>query len=605
MILNALRDYYQRKTALGELAPEGYEFRNIPFVIVLSKEGKFVQLIGTRVTKDEAAAGKNDKLYLIPKGVSRTGKAAYKNPNCLWDSEGYVLGVAVHGEKDSESKKANDQEKADNQHAYFCRLVDDLIAETGDEELMPVQAFLGSQEEKAKVQTCPEWADVLKAASKNLTFKIVGENHLVCQSKAAKHWVEKNLRIAAAETDLKGQCLLTGEYQPIVRLHPAFKGVKGANATGGAIVSFNSSPTSSYGLDKGENAPVSHRAAMEYGEALNHLLRQNSPNKFTMLDLTMVCWAEKSSPLESMIPLNFAFSSKDNPDAGIDAVKNAVNTIRQQGAGSSEGSQKFYLLGLKGANGRVAIQYWKQTTVFEMGQALREWLDDVTLPHAEKGIHTPALYSLFSAIALKGEMKTLPPNIPPSLIRAILDRQRMPGSILKALMLRIRAERQITPTRASMLKAYLNREARFKNEPEKEIGMAFDLEGKPIGYRLGALFANFEKIQDEASEKRVSASVRDRYYNSFSARPMSVLGTLDRLSKSHLSVLQKKKPGLYFGLQKRLGSLMASLDVDTIPKSLNTEQQSYFAIGYYQQREDIFLKKTTKKTEDTPKGEVA
>ena len=50
MILQALYEYYQRKAADPEsnIAPEGFEWKEIPFVIVIDKEGNFVALEDTR-----------------------------------------------------------------------------------------------------------------------------------------------------------------------------------------------------------------------------------------------------------------------------------------------------------------------------------------------------------------------------------------------------------------------------------------------------------------------------------------------------------------------------------------------------------------------------
>ncbi len=54
-------------------------------------------------------------------------------------------------------------------------------------------------------------------------------------------------------------CLVTGEKAPIARLHPAIKGVMGAQSMGASLVGFNARAFESYGHDEeqGLNAPVS------------------------------------------------------------------------------------------------------------------------------------------------------------------------------------------------------------------------------------------------------------------------------------------------------------------------------------------------------------
>ena len=65
---------------------------------------------------------------------------------------------------------------------------------------------------------------------------------------------------ADAET---ARCLITGNEAGIARIHPAIKGVMGAQAAGAALVSFNAPAFCSYGHEQGANAPVSEYAAFE------------------------------------------------------------------------------------------------------------------------------------------------------------------------------------------------------------------------------------------------------------------------------------------------------------------------------------------------------
>lgn len=601
MILNALCEYYQRKQKSGELAPEGFEARNIPFVIVINDQGKFIQILSTKISDEEKVAGKRNPLFTIPKGHdSRTGKASYKKPNPLWDNPGFVLGHYEDDEKLSDKKRDDLKTKADNQHIHFIRLVDDIAAYTQDPEILAVQKFLHSESEKSLVKAAPEWSAVEKSTSKLLTFKVLGSDHLVCECKGAQSWAKK--ATGDASEVYHGQCLVTGKRTDITALHPPIKGVIGGNAAGARITSFTAMPTQSYRLERGENAAVSVEAAMQYGEALNHLLRQGSPNKFQMEKMNMVCWAEKGSSLETVIPKNFIFSPKDDPDAGVGQVVSAVNVLHSNGAHSPEGRQRFYLLGLKGVNGRLAVQYWKQATVYEIGESLKAWFDDIRMPSTKFGTYIPSIYDLLAGMSFQQDVKHISPTILPALVRAIFDNRRLPQIVLSATLSRIKAERKITMTRAALVKAFLNREARFLNQPQLEIGMSFEIGGKPIGYKLGALMAVYEKIQEDSASYKVGSSVVDKFYSSFSARPSAVLGKLDRLSKKHLAKLKRDKPSFYGNMTKRLNLLMQHIDCERIPASLSSKNQSYFAIGYYQQREDFFKKKTTPVTLE---GDVA
>ncbi len=87
------------------------------------------------------------------------------------------------------------------------------------------------------------------------------------------------------------QCLITGKEDIIVPLHPAINGVKDAQPSGAAIVSFNASAFCSYEREQGMNAPVGKYAAFAYTSALNHLLADKD-NVHRIGDTTVVCWAE-------------------------------------------------------------------------------------------------------------------------------------------------------------------------------------------------------------------------------------------------------------------------------------------------------------------------
>ncbi|WP_196755904.1 type I-C CRISPR-associated protein Cas8c/Csd1, partial [Aggregatibacter actinomycetemcomitans] len=82
MILHALTQYYQRKAKYdGGVAPEGFENKEIPFIIVIDKQGKFIQLEDTREQERKKKIGRK---FLIPKDQHTTGKNAYKVSNILW-----------------------------------------------------------------------------------------------------------------------------------------------------------------------------------------------------------------------------------------------------------------------------------------------------------------------------------------------------------------------------------------------------------------------------------------------------------------------------------------------------------------------------------------
>ena len=93
MILQALYDYYERKSADPEayMAPPGFEWKEIPFVIEIDTQGNPVQIEDTR---EGDGKKKRAKPFLVPKGEKKTSGVV---ANLLWDNAEYVLGVDTKG----------------------------------------------------------------------------------------------------------------------------------------------------------------------------------------------------------------------------------------------------------------------------------------------------------------------------------------------------------------------------------------------------------------------------------------------------------------------------------------------------------------------------
>jgi CRISPR-associated protein Csd1 len=89
MILQELVRYYERKAndPGTALAPEGFEQKEIPFVIVIDASGQFVQIEDTRSGDGKQRRARS---FLVPKGIKKTSGVA---ANLLWDTAEYVLGV--------------------------------------------------------------------------------------------------------------------------------------------------------------------------------------------------------------------------------------------------------------------------------------------------------------------------------------------------------------------------------------------------------------------------------------------------------------------------------------------------------------------------------
>jgi CRISPR-associated protein Csd1 len=182
-------------------------------------------------------------------------------------------------------------------------------------------------------------------------------------------------------------------------------------------------------------------------------------------------------------------------------------------------------------------------------------------------------------------------------MRSILEGLPFPETLLQAVILRVKAEHEVTYPRAKLIKGCLNR--KFRSNPkinERSLTVSLDKGNTDIGYRLGRLFATLEKIQQEANPG-INATIRDKFYASASSTPRAVFGNLMRLKNHHLSKLENA--GRRVNFERLLGEIISEIPPG-FRAHLSLDEQGKFAIGYYHQIRDFFTKKSDDKPEDAP-----
>ena len=574
MILQALNDYYQRKQCSDDpkdrLPAFGLEEKEIPFVIEIDRDGKLVNLADTRTGEGKKKVGQR---FLVPQGTKKTSGVA---ANLLWDTAEYVLGIDTKGKP---------ERVAEQRAAFRNRL--DLLPESArnDPGIVAVRAFLDGLD-LAALQALPVWNDIL-ASKPILSFRLHGDLGLVCQRPA--------VAVAAAAPDEEaggsaGACLITGERVPIERLHPAIKGVWGAQTSGANIVSFNCRAFESYGKTErqGENAPIGKPAVFAYTTALNHLLAKGSRQRVQVGDASTVFWAEQPHDLETLVPDLFGAPAKDEPDRGRDALRALYQSVQSGRFSVGADDTRFHILGLAPNAARISIRFWETAPASEVARRLKRHFDDIAIVRAPNDPEYLSLFRLLVSVAALGKADNIPPNLGGDVARAIIEDMPYPVTLMSAAVQRCRAEQRITHPRAAVLKACLNRAIRHANRiattPEKEIEIMLDTDNANPAYRLGRLFAALEKIQEEASPG-LNATIRDRYYGAASSTPVAVFTTLLRLKNHHLGKLPK---GRAVQLEKLIGEIAEGLA--DFPRILTLPEQGRFALGYYHQRQAFFRK---------------
>ena len=382
-------------------------------------------------------------------------------------------------------------------------------------------------------------------------------------------------------------CLVSGSPDTPARLHTAIKGVWGAQSSGANIVSFNLDAFKSFGKEQGYNATVGVKSEFAYTTALNTLLAKGSLQRIQVGDASTVFWAERKHDIEDWFADIFGEPAKGDSEQDNAAIKALFKAPAIGATPVFDDNTIFYVLGLSPNASRIAIRFWYAGTVAAVEGHIRQHFKDISI---ERAPHHPEYLSLFRLLvstALQSKSDNIQPNLAGDFMRAILAGTPYPTTLLSSAIRRIKAEREVTYPRASLIKAILARNARFyETNPKEEVGMSLDTSNTNTGYRLGRLFAVLEKIQEEASPG-INATIRDRFYGSASSVPVAVFSHLMKLKNHHIAKLESK--GRAVNLEKIIGEIVD--DIKDFPSHLSLDDQGRFAIGYYHQRQDFFKKK--------------
>lgn len=579
MILTALNDYYRRLAERQEVPVFGFSQEKISYVLVLSAGGELVDVQDIRDTSGKKPVPKS---LTVPQPEKRT--VGIKS-NFLWDKTSYVLGV---------SAKAS--ERTAQEHQAFKELHRHCIGDDDGPELQALRIFLDNW--SPELFRPPLFDEAMLDA--NVVFRVDGEQRYLHELPTAQ---ALRARLLADSGGDSGRCLVTGQNLPLARLHPAIKGVNGAQSSGASIVSFNLESFASYGKSQGENAPVSEAAAFAYTTVLNHLLRRNEHNRQRLQigDASVVFWALAEAAEASEAEAELLFAELLDPpadDAGEAAKVRSVLEAVAAGRPLREldprldGATRLFVLGLAPNASRLSIRFWQTGSLDFFARRLAEHYRELHIEPSPWKVE-PAIWRLLHATVPSRDGKTKAEDIPPQLAgemtRAILAGSRYPRSLLSNVIMRLRADGDISGVRVALCKAVLARDLRLGVKGiNEEIPVSLDKEAGNPGYRLGRLFAVLEDAQRHALGT-VNASIRDRYYGAASATPASIFPMLLRNTQNHLAKLRKEKPGLARTIEREIGEIVDGL-ASQFPRSLRLEDQGRFAIGYYHQSQARFTR---------------
>lgn len=567
MILQALARYYDDLLQQGKISAPGWTKVKISYALDIGLDGQLNQVIPTR--QDETVGKKTvqrPQEMVLPAPIKKTSGAS---SNFLWENSGYLLGIK---QKEEPQRSLKCFETARELHHALLDGVDSPNAKA-------ILRFFDSwqPEEAAQHPMLSGELDEITAGG-NLVFRIEG-TYPQEDSRIREAW--DKARNSSSKDAVKMQCLITGQEDEIVAVHPSIKGVQDAQSSGAALVSFNAPAFCSYGHEQNYNAPVGKHAAFAYTAALNHLLSDwNSVQHIG--DTTVVCWAEGAEEAYQNLA-QFALFGQEMPGLTDNdlraALKRLANGLPCDDLGVDP-KRPFYVLGLAPNAARLSVRFFLHDSFGKLMKNVNDHYDrmEIVRPSFDKQEILPLWLMLRETVNLNSRDKAPSPAMAGATVRAVFSGGPYPASLLEAVMLRIRAESSVTHGRAAIIKAYYLKNP-HSDCPKEVLTVSLNEASNNPAYVLGRLFSIYENVQ-QAANRGIKATIKDKYFNSAAAMPASIFPVLNNLYQKHL---RKLSPGLRKYFDNQVVELKSKLG-ESYPVRMTLAQQGAFDLGYYHQR---------------------
>jgi CRISPR-associated protein Csd1 len=618
MILQALFQLAEQE----HLVPDpDYEVRPVAWLVPIDVGGRLLPFRGTHVLseRNDGKAKPLAKSFTVPRQPLRTsGDRAF----FFCDKSEYVFGLLPS----ITAGAVRTSEKLGGRFALFREQIGACADATHDVAVDAVRQALDDVAAGRQQVRLPD------DCQPNDLFAFIyapdGDQLVHERRSVREYWKEQ--RRQAVGSGASFQCAVTGQLMNEPGNFPKVKRVPGGTSSGVSLVSFNAPAFESYGLSSNENAPISRAAAEAAATALDRLLHPayanpSRPNHtlarrhIRLSEDTVVCYWASSDHGEAFVDV-FAplLEIPDDPRVVGDTYRAIWNgrTVAPRDAGA------FYALTLSGAQGRVVVRDWFETSVAEAVENLAQHFADLAIvrntpPPRDRPLPPQlSLPTLLGALAPFGKKDQIPAALAADIVRAALRGSPYPVSLLQRALERTRAEigkeewsdLERRDARAALIKAVLNRRRRTGQVTPTypEISAIMDPTNTQPGYLLGRLMAVIERLQQLALGD-VNAGVVDRYFGAASATPRAVFVRLLKNARHHARKAKDdpQKGGSARWLERQIDAIAAPFDPkqNGFPAWLDLEQQGLFVLGYHQQRHALWTKREDREPPGTASPE--
>jgi CRISPR-associated protein Csd1 len=394
-------------------------------------------------------------------------------------------------------------------------------------------------------------------------------------------------------------CLLTGDVVEPAATHPKIVGLTsvGGLAMGDVLVGFKQDSFRSYGLEQSANAAMSELAAKAYQAGLNDLIANHS----VLLAGTLVAHWFRSPIKREEDPMDAIMGPSEAEDLNAQIrARKLLESIRS-GERPDLANNTDFALTLSSNGGRVVIRDWMEGRFEELVANVDQWFSDLEIVQRDGGgsAKPPKLAAVLGALVR--DLKDVAAPTAAKLYRVAARSEPIPLDAMARALARVRIDviqgERPNHARMGLIKAYHVRKLRKeKDVMEEQLKPELNAEFQDRAYQCGRLMAVLGKLQFEDNPD-VKAGVVQRYYAAASTTPALVFGRLIRGAQFHLHKIAGERQWLAARYERRMSEICGRIGT-SMPRTLNLEEQSLFALGYYQQLAAPWAGKDKEEKED-------
>lgn len=406
-----------------------------------------------------------------------------------------------------------------------------------------------------------------------------------------------NVKKSKKKSNTLGVCALSGEVGEIARIHEYVYGPNSAKAY--SLVNCGRTAYSSFGRTEGYNCNITEESAHAYAETFTYLWR-SAQHHVSLNDMTILFFAMKKDDTAECEFIGNVLSDIFNNVSTIEANMELTNAFKKLARGLLHEmpfsmDTEYYVISFAENDKRIRILDFYHDTMGNLCKNVKQHLDDMCICNSVGATADPVEISkIIKALRPTDIMKNnnIPSNLVKCLYESVMRGKKYPMVLYTKALERLKYDQDIykgdtkiawkfTSTRVGILKAYLNRNARFINKKE-EFSVALDKTNTNVGYLYGRLFAVLEQVQFVATKD----GLNKKFISSFSGactKPVAVFPQMLITVQYYFDSMKKTTANYY---RNYVSEITDMLDMQ-MPVNLGTDMQSAFVMGYWHQYAEL------------------